>query len=605
MSNNSNHELIIKTKVWVYQKNLGNNLIDYNQEGQVKEKFRVNSSGNLFFSSSEIRFSKNIQKNKDKILIIEKNEKNDKYYLDCEEYQKNLDLSSAKFGAFLPYRSKFFKNDNNSRNKKYKLDKCDIIKLGKVFIRIIDIKLEKEITSNFQNYNNSLMNQNKRNSKNDLLDTNKIQVLPRINSARELPKILIKTQKNKICRICYDDSSNMKNPLINPCKCKGTMKYIHYNCLLNWMKNKIEKPNDKYNINQYISYDKSLLNCELCKSSFPYYVKYKNNFYNIFPYISQFKEYLLFEMLDKTGKKTINIISLEKKDKINIGRISSNDICIEENSLSRSHSIIHKDKLRAELYIEDNNSKFGTLILIQNNKIEINDFYPLRLQINSVYIKIKKILNKTFSCCNVDTTIKYIEEKLEYQNQNKNSEIKNSNEIKDLDKDSENNKYNNESFENKEKEDLNQNNDNNDKLNYINFKKEIKKDGELININKISIKREIKNKNENIISLFNSNFDNIIKNKEKNNEINKNIKNKKRAKSINLYLDIEKLKNISQMKTIKNKRENKIPFLTNLEEHRCKEESLLRLYFPQNKNYLNHSRNKIKTLTCRNFFIKN
>jgi len=60
MSNNSNHELIIKTKVWVYQKNLGNNLIDYNQEGQVKEKFKVNSSGNLYFSSSEIRFSKNI-----------------------------------------------------------------------------------------------------------------------------------------------------------------------------------------------------------------------------------------------------------------------------------------------------------------------------------------------------------------------------------------------------------------------------------------------------------------------------------------------------------------------------------------------------------------
>ena len=597
MSNNSNHELIIKTKIWVYQKNLGNNLIDYNQEGQVKEKFTVNSSGNLFFSSSEIRFSKNIEKNKDKILIIEKNEKNDKYYLDCNDYQKNLDLSSAKLGAFLPYRSNFFKND--SRNKLYKLDKGDIIKLGKVFIRIIDIKLEKEIITNFQNYNNSLMNnQNKLNSKNNLLDVNKIQVLPRINSARELPKILTKNQKNKTCRICYDGISTIKNPLINPCKCKGTMKYIHYNCLINWMKNKAEKPNDKFNVKEYISYDKSLFICELCKCDFPYYVKYKNNFYNIFPYNFQFKEYLLFEILDKFGKKTINIVSLENKDKINIGRSSSSDICIEENSLSRSHSIIHKDKLRNELYIEDNNSKFGTLIMIQNNKIEINDYCPLRLQINSVYIKIKKILSKTFSCCNVDTTIKHIEEKLDYQNQNKNSENKNTNEIKDLDNDSEMNTDNNESIENKEKELENKNNGEEIKRN-----DEVTK--ELININKIGIKSEIKTNNQNNFRLFNKNFDNIIQNNSNKIEMNKNMKNKKRTKSINLSIDIEKFKNICQINTKKHSREHKIPFLTNLEEHRSKEESLFRLYFPKNKNYLNHSRNKIKALTSRNFFIKN
>ena len=70
--------------------------------------------------------------------------------------------------------------------------------------------------------------------------------------------------------------------------------------------------------------------------------------------------------------------------------ISSNDIGFHESSLSSSHSLIHKDKIKAELYIEDNNSRYGTLILIQNNKIEINDFFPLRLQIQSVYKKIKK-----------------------------------------------------------------------------------------------------------------------------------------------------------------------------------------------------------------------
>lgn len=31
------------------------------------------------------------------------------------------------------------------------------------------------------------------------------------------------------CRICYDNSSNEK--LISPCKCTGSMKYIHKSCL--------------------------------------------------------------------------------------------------------------------------------------------------------------------------------------------------------------------------------------------------------------------------------------------------------------------------------------------------------------------------------------
>jgi E3 ubiquitin-protein ligase DOA10 len=34
------------------------------------------------------------------------------------------------------------------------------------------------------------------------------------------------------CRICLDsDYDSMTNPLISPCKCAGTMKYIHIRCL--------------------------------------------------------------------------------------------------------------------------------------------------------------------------------------------------------------------------------------------------------------------------------------------------------------------------------------------------------------------------------------
>ena len=34
------------------------------------------------------------------------------------------------------------------------------------------------------------------------------------------------------CRICYEDDS--KEPLIVPCSCSGSMKYIHTSCLQKW-----------------------------------------------------------------------------------------------------------------------------------------------------------------------------------------------------------------------------------------------------------------------------------------------------------------------------------------------------------------------------------
>ena len=33
------------------------------------------------------------------------------------------------------------------------------------------------------------------------------------------------------CRICYDDTECEENPLILPCKCKGSCGLIHFNCL--------------------------------------------------------------------------------------------------------------------------------------------------------------------------------------------------------------------------------------------------------------------------------------------------------------------------------------------------------------------------------------
>lgn len=41
-------------------------------------------------------------------------------------------------------------------------------------------------------------------------------------------------ESGKACRICLDDTEEDSNPFITPCKCSGSMKFIHINCLREW-----------------------------------------------------------------------------------------------------------------------------------------------------------------------------------------------------------------------------------------------------------------------------------------------------------------------------------------------------------------------------------
>ena len=36
------------------------------------------------------------------------------------------------------------------------------------------------------------------------------------------------------CRICFENESTRENPLISPCLCRGTSKYVHKNCIQRW-----------------------------------------------------------------------------------------------------------------------------------------------------------------------------------------------------------------------------------------------------------------------------------------------------------------------------------------------------------------------------------
>jgi len=53
-----------------------------------------------------------------------------------------------------------------------------------------------------------------------------------------------------VCRICHCESEPGSAPLISPCACAGTLRYVHQSCLQQWIKSANTK------------------SCELCKLNF-------------------------------------------------------------------------------------------------------------------------------------------------------------------------------------------------------------------------------------------------------------------------------------------------------------------------------------------------
>lgn len=43
------------------------------------------------------------------------------------------------------------------------------------------------------------------------------------------------------CKVCLCNEETEADPLISPCKCKGTCRLIHVGCLKTWINSKVKK----------------------------------------------------------------------------------------------------------------------------------------------------------------------------------------------------------------------------------------------------------------------------------------------------------------------------------------------------------------------------
>jgi len=449
------YRLILSAKTW--DKYICE-LIDYYCPELYTTKIETNESGYIYRQYNNVKFFNH--------KLNENNETEYLMHLECNEDQFYIDINSYSLDEYENICSKnstwfSLKTDKKNKNNKlnlFKISEGDVIKIGKIIIRIRKIKFENmkknnkkkiniDINEEYKDENDRLSSSLTTERINDLKEiviNNKLNHIEKINNENifqnlnlnkpeeeKNEEIILLNQNNnkmsskkytnkspgnnniseknksitpfsdynqKVCRICYLDEDTDSNPLIQPCQCSGSLRYIHLDCLRHWIgtRNWTRVENNEHCCIYLIKE----IDCELCKTKLPDYIRHKNKLYKIIEFKTEFKNYITFEnlTLDKHKNKFIYVINLDNKKEIKIGRGQEANIILSDISVSRVHCIFNVNN--KNIYLEDNDAKYGTLVLVQAQKLNLIDNMDLNLQIGRSFINCKvKIPFKLFSCC--------------------------------------------------------------------------------------------------------------------------------------------------------------------------------------------------------------
>ena len=143
----------------------------------------------------------------------------------------------------------------------------------------------------------------------------------------------------------------------------GTVKYIHYECLKDWISKNVVKR--EQNNTLFFSYQEP--RCELCKKYYQSEFTYEGKKYSLLDMDNAPNPpYAVFEGIDyDDDSKRFSVLLIGLGDEeITIGRNSNSNVVMKEISVSRSHcTLVYKNR---NLFIKDKGSKFGTLIKVEN-----------------------------------------------------------------------------------------------------------------------------------------------------------------------------------------------------------------------------------------------
>eukprot|EP00388_Colpodella_angusta_P000919 GDKJ01003098.1.p1 GENE.GDKJ01003098.1~~GDKJ01003098.1.p1 ORF type:complete len:910 (+),score=232.05 GDKJ01003098.1:40-2769(+) len=210
------------------------------------------------------------------------------------------------------------------------------------------------------------------------------------------------------CRICLDEELDViENPLIAPCSCRGSMAFVHLNCLRRWMEGRLKVPEDAAVATQAMitqeqqeghhddeglngadrqilaavsssspmttrtratSFFFCQLSCELCKLPYPPSVVINGVTNDLLPLPRPAPPYVILEAAvtrQRSGLvEGLHVVSLASET-AKLGRSADCEIRVNDISVSRLHATLALSKEdESALILSDCHSKFGSCHLL-------------------------------------------------------------------------------------------------------------------------------------------------------------------------------------------------------------------------------------------------
>ena len=113
------------------------------------------------------------------------------------------------------------------------------------------------------------------------------------------------------------------------------------------------------------------MECELCKCRFPVEIELLNKKkvaildYELPEYQNDEQpHYISLESISSNTSKVVHVLNLAEFDEITVGRGHDIQVRVTDISVSRLHCYIKKSP-QGFFYLQDNNSKFGSLALVR------------------------------------------------------------------------------------------------------------------------------------------------------------------------------------------------------------------------------------------------
>lgn len=336
---------VVEVKAVTWNKD-SHGLFDYENSYYDMKKFVITDSTTLMRVENEIislaekeTLDETKTLNAEPLITISRDQAwEGKYCIDMQSQS-----SFRRVPTYLIVRSLKCRDGRTQRG--YSLSPGDIIKLGRVEHKVIEVQNGTD-PSTVKVIDDSNMF-----PADTLFDANTQDIGP--------------IEVDRVCKYCLMDRVSdieLDNLMLYPCKCSGSSAGVHFSCLRNWIQYKIIAK-QSHNV---ANYQWKKLECEICLEPLPRRVQYGPGIFELITIERPQNPYMIVEKIGEDKKSScFTLIVPEIGQTINLGRGHQCDFRISDISVSRVHAHLKFEDSKFLVY--DNDSKFGTLVLLNQN----------------------------------------------------------------------------------------------------------------------------------------------------------------------------------------------------------------------------------------------